>query len=362
MEVFGADILRKRALPAAAGFGADQAEVKGHVFRPDPAVDLPDQHVHGPVDQGLVVPVDGGQPRAGQLRAGEVVEPGDDGVRGDGAAALVEPLDQAQGHVVVGADEGVGEGVSVPRPALAQVIAVGGAPGAAEHLDVGIGDAVLPTGVQEAVQAPSALGGAVVQQAREIDHAARAVFADEVLGDAVLGPPVVDAHQRAALHGAIQRHRGDAAGHDAPGQGVAGGFQHDLVALHQHAVEPAQVGQVEYGVLAPVLRVAQVLAEAVEYAQIHVLMVRRELLQALQRGLHQFIIPVRREEGDSVFLHGHALPLFRYRNIPFLYNNINRRKYQGESAKMRMRGTKNSPGARRLRGVVGRQPFFTRRW
>ena len=125
-------------------------------------------------------------------------------------------------------------------------------------------------------------------------------------GHVVLGALVVDVQQGAALHGAADGHGGDARPGNAAAQGVPRGFQHDLVALHQHPVELAQVRQVVDAVFAVVLGALGVLAEAVKHAQLHILVLGHVLLQAVQRGLHQGVVPVHGEERDSVIPHAIA--------------------------------------------------------
>ena len=223
-------------------------------------------------------------------------------------SGLRQHLDQPQRHVVVAADEGVRQGQVFPDPALGHLHAVAGAPGAGDDLYVLLRDAVFPAGVQEAVAALHALGTAVFQYAGQVDQFARAVAADDVVGDVVHGQAVVQRDQRAALHGAVDGDGGDARFDDAPGDGLSDAAEHDLVALDQKPVKLRQVGQVEYGVLAQILRGALILAEAVEDPQVDVAVIVGILFQAVQRGFHQFIIPVRSEIGNVIGFH-FLLPL-----------------------------------------------------
>ena len=98
----------------------------------------------------------------------------------------------------------------------------------------------------------------------------------------------------------------------ADGNGGNSGFVHppdqfipcpgenQLVGEEDRPVEGGKIRQVKDPVLAPVFGVVQVLAETVKNTQRHVRMRIRVFLQAMERLVHQLIIPVHRKICDFV--------------------------------------------------------------
>lgn len=102
-------------------------------------IDHIDEGFHGPVVEETVIAENGGEARAGELGAVEIVVTGYDDILRDADFVLLEGFEQAHGHFIIGADEGIGQGKILLDPLAGDICAVGGAPGFFQNLDISVG-------------------------------------------------------------------------------------------------------------------------------------------------------------------------------------------------------------------------------
>ena len=214
--------------------------------------------------------------------------------------ALLQGCHQADRHFIIAADKRIGKGIFFPQPHLSDVDAITGSPGAADHLDVFLGDPVVPAGSHKAVKALAPLRAFVVHDPGQIDQALGFMLPDDVFGNRILSLLIIEIDKRTSRKLTSDGNGRDACFRDTCFHIMPGFTENNLIALNNYAVKLFQIRQAEDCVFASVLFIAQIFAETVENTDLHVRMILSILLQPVERLLHEFVIPVNGQECDTV--------------------------------------------------------------